>query len=314
MLRLGSGVRPWWLLAAAVVWASAGLAQADGPAPFRTLAAGVLTTIPPEMLPEETYGVHDVVELRATPGLQWTPAFTPAGGTLYQIAHGAHFRRRIWCLEFSFKPVRTIYVDIPEPSGKMQRKLIWYVVYRVKNLGNDLVPAAEPDGTVGVRREAGPVRFVPQFVLESHEYNKVYLDRILPAAIGPIQQREDPRRELLSTVEIARQPIPASTERQDRSVWGVATWEDVDPRVDFFSIYVQGLTNAYRWTDQAGQFRAGDPPGKGRRFVYKTLQLNFWRPGDRYRQETDRIRFGMPEGKESLYGGESGLAYAWVYR
>ena len=39
--------------------------------------------------------------------------------------------------------------------------------------------------------------------------------------------------------------LKQSTPEEDNSVWGLATWEDVDPRVDFFSVYIKGLTNAY---------------------------------------------------------------------
>ena len=117
-------------------------------------------------------------------------------------------------------------------------------------------------------------------MLESQQYKKAYLDRVLPLAMKAIQKREDPNRKLLDTVQMSEQPIPLSTADDDHSVWGVATWEFVDPRIDFFKIYVKGLTNAYRFADQAGAYKIGDTPGTGRVFAQKTLKLNFWRPGD----------------------------------
>jgi hypothetical protein len=33
----------------------------------------------------------------------------------------------------------------------------------------------------------------------------------------------------------------------DAERWGVAIWEDIDPRIDFFTIFVRGLTNSMRW-------------------------------------------------------------------
>jgi hypothetical protein len=84
----------------------------------------------------------------------------------------------------------------------------------------------------------------------------------------------------------------------------VATWEDVDPESDFFSIYVQGLTNAYRWEDTAGAVQAGSPPGTGKKFVQRTLKLNFWRPGDEFDLNEREIRYGAP--------GE--VDYEWVWR
>ncbi len=92
-------------------------------------------------------------------------------------------------------------------------------------------------------------------MLESHEYKKAYLDRLIPVAIEAIQQKEDPNRKLLSSVEIGSKLIPLSTELVDKSVWGVATWEDVDPRIDYFSVYVEGLTNAYQWIDPPGAYQ-----------------------------------------------------------
>ena len=41
------------------------------------------------------------------------------------------------------------------------------------------------------------------------------------------------------------------------TLWGVATWEDIDPRIVRFSVYVFGLTNAYRGkTSRASTSRA----------------------------------------------------------
>ncbi len=214
------------------------------------------------------------------------------------------FRRDIWCLEFTFRPPRMIWVDEPQASGKMQRKLIWYMIYHVKNTGKHLRPTKQSDGTFVVKPVDREVRFFPQFVLEAEEYKKAYLDRIIPVAIPAIQQKEDPNRKLLNSVEVGSKLIPVSTDLVDKSVWGVATWEDVDPRIDFFSIFVQGLTNAYQWDDPAGAFKTGDPPTTGRVMTEKTLMLNFWRPGDEYVEDQRIIRYGIP-GK---------VDYSWIYR
>ena len=151
-------------------------------------------------------------------------------------------------------------------------------------------------------------------MLESHEFEKAYLDRLIPTAIEPIRQREDPNRRLLNSVEMARTPVPPSTDQIDRSVWGVATWTDVDPRNDFLSINDQGRTNANRWVDPPGAYQAGDPPGKGRQFTRKTLQLNFWRPGDPLLEHEREIRYGVPKGQAAAYGVDEGVDYTWVYR
>ncbi len=278
---------------------------ATGAGPFRVLAPGVEVTIAPDRHEDETFSTHDMVEiLRGIPGLDWQPKLSPETQTLRDMATATVFRRDVWCLELTFKPVRMLWVDVPQPSGKMQRKLIWYLIYHVKNTGNHLRPASQADGTFGVEPVDRDVRFFPTFVLESHEYQKAYLDRIIPLAIRAIQQKEDPNRTLLSSVEVGSKKIPVSHGLVDRSVWGVATWEDVDPRIDFFSIFVGGLTNAYQWVDPPDGFAAGDPPTKGRQFRQKELLLNFWRPGDRFVEDRRQIRFGIP--------GQ--VDYRWVYR
>jgi hypothetical protein len=280
------------------------LPATDG-GPFRALAPGIEVTIPPDRQESETFSRHDMVEiLRGIPGLDWQPKLSPGSQTLRQMATGTVFRRDVWCLEFTFKPVRMIWVDVPQPSGKMQRKLVWYMIYHVRNPGNHLGPATAADGTYTVQPVDRDVRFFPTFVLESHEYEKAYLDRINPLAIRAIRQKEDPNRELLNSVDVGSRKIPLSHGLVDRSVWGVATWEDVDPRIDFFSVYVAGLTNAYQWVDPPDGFTAGDPPTTGRQLRAKELVLHFWRPGDRFVEDRREIRFGIP--------GQ--VDYAWVYR
>jgi hypothetical protein len=215
-----------------------------------------------------------------------------------------------------------IEVDVPVAGGGTARKLVLYLVYRVTNTGQVLKPIEGPDGVYTTQvGKGGPVRFVPQFVLESRDLltdgkpvAKEYLDRVIPDAVAAISKRETPGRMLLNSIEIAEQPIPVSDGRIDKSVWGVATWVDVDPRIDFFTVYVGGLTNAYRWVDNPTAYRPGDTPGRGRRFTRKFLQLNFWRPGDELSPNEREFRHGVPINKSDLYGVGDGVAYRWIYR
>ncbi len=272
---------------------------------FRQIISGVFQTVPADMRAEEATSVHDVVELLVnTPNIHWKPNLNPSSRTLKELATATTFRRTSFGFEFSFKTPRMIWVDVPQPSGKMQRKLIWYLLYQVKNPGGQIITVEQPDGTYRAETIQEPVRFEPHFVLESLEYKKAYLDRLIPVAVEAIRKREDSARPLLNSVEIAAKPIPVSSERLDNSVWGVATWEDVDSRIDFFSIYVQGLSNAYKWGDPPGAYKQGDPPGTGRVFAYKTLRLNFWRPGDEFVEDQREIRFGIPGKVDS----------EWIYR
>ena len=273
-------------LVTATVLCSPLFAQAPGNGgPHRKLAPGVLETVDPARKLDESFSRHDVVELLAVdPAFDWAKDVT--------------FRHDVWMLEFKFKPMRMVWVDIPQASGRMKKKLIWYMVYSVTNSGEVMHPVPSANKTYKVEYRRQPVRFLPEFLLESPEFKKVYPDRVIPVAVGPIQLREDRTRRFYTSVEISREIAVGQT------LWGVATWEDVDPRVDRFSVYVKGLTNAYRWRDMKGTYKKGDPILTGRRLSRKTLMLNFWRPGDEYFENEKEIRYGIP--------GE--VDYEWVYR
>ena len=122
---------------------------------------------------------------------------------------------------------------------------------------------------------------------------------------------------MLNSAEMLQKPIEVSTETEDKSVWGVATWQSgfqsgdmVDPRTDYFSVYVTGLSNAYRFADPAGTYKAGDPPATGRLYRQKTLQLNFWRPSDEFSEAETEIYLGTP----SDLGITGPIDYQWVFR
>jgi hypothetical protein len=353
--------------AAAALLTACCAAVVFGQQPRRQFAPGVLTTIPPAPQAEEMFsGPQPLVELPiAIKDLQYEPKLAAKSSTVYERSQVAVLRRTVWNLEFSFKPMRMISVDVPQATGRMQRQLVWYMVYRVRNLGNHLKPKGlitqdEAGADAEVRdpneaivelvdptvpeakelyekfkdytdevevfgRQTKELRFFPHFVLRSPEYNKEYLDRVIPAAMGPIKAREFPGRSdqpLYHSLNISEVPIAKSDETTDNSVWGVVTWTDIDPRVDYFMIYVQGLTNAYKFEDPEGAFKAGSPPGSGRKILKKTLQLNFWRPGDTVDPHEGEIRFGcrldpdLAEQQRILasYGVEKPVDYVWVYR
>lgn len=340
------------------------------PAAGPTFAPGILTTIPPAPEAEELFtGPRPLVELPIVlKDLQYEPQLAASSSTSFAKSEKAILRRTIWNLEFSFKPMRMIYVDVPQASGRMQRQLVWYMVYRVRNLGGhwrpkglisqEVLEAVKegqplPDANAELAalvRDAGgdlkrlyesfkettnevemfgrkttELRFFPHFVLAAPEFNKEYLDRVIPAALEPIRRREFaawPDQKLYDSLTISEVPLPVSTPEEDHSVWGVATWVDVDLRIDYFMVYVQGLTNAYRFEDPPGAFKAGDPPGTGRKITRKTLQLNFWRPGDAVNPREDEIFYGCrldPDPAEqreilSHYGVDRPIDHVWVYR
>ncbi len=288
----------------------------------RKLAPGVLTVIPPEPHEDETY--QGPLTLGNVTKLDWTPNFAPKSETIQAKASNVTIRHNVWNLEFAFKPVRMVHIDIPQPSGKMQRKLIWYLVYRVRNLGGHLNPVPAADKTykpelvdqvlnAGAAQPSDTIRFFPHFVLESTEVGKAYLDRIIPAAIPVIQLREMRGAKLHNSVEISQVSIPVVPRDGGPGVWGVVTWEDVDPRVDFFSIFVQGVTNAYR---------LGPSATGGIAQQLKTIQLNFWRPGDTENEHEGEIRYGVPAVTDpaeqaaicARYNIPRRVDYLWTYR
>lgn len=356
-------------------WSLLASLEAQQPTSRRRLDPSAVTVIPVSVEEAETVqGALPLPEIvTGKPDLEWTPHFVAKSQTVFERAKQVHLRRPIWGLEFTFKPLRMIKVDVPQPSLKMRSKLIWYMVYRVRYLGSDLYPvpasltevvAPSEDfwkqldraksvhvspltfppadaekgpldpvilgsykgfyqDVIGVGRKDLPARhFFPHFVLRSHDYNKEYLDRVIPAALGPVSIRERVGRKLLNSVEMSATPVEITDGRIDRGLWGIVTWEDIDPRTDHFSIYIQGLTNAYKFSDPTGVYKPGDPPGTGRKFRYKTLQLNFWRPGDSQMEHEKEVRYGIPVYKDAAeqrkvfqkYGVDKRLAYRWIYR
>jgi hypothetical protein len=291
MIRRGAW--PAAVIACAALVAMVQFVAAAEPKGFRVLGPGVLTVIPPDRATDDALQRADLLEItEGYPGPEWNwgPKLAAANTTLVERARMREYPRDIWCLEFAFKPPRLMDVDVPASDLKMQRKRIWYLVYRVRNAGGRRIitePAEGGEEKVVRRTETfeSPVTFAPQFVLESLEpvdaaegaaAYRGYLDRLVPSAMAAIRRREDPKRPLLDSVQMMETELAPGEER-----WGVAIWEDVDPRIDFFSIYVRGLTNAVRWRKRPGAaIRQGDPPGSDVEETLECLRLDFWRPGD----------------------------------
>ncbi len=252
------------------------------PKSFRALAPGVLQTIYPDNDPKEQVSRHDIVDLLAK-----DPDFGEREGVSRNLAKDVRYEHKVWGLEFTFKPVRMIEVNIPTPDGRLERKLIWYLLYNVRNPGPE------------------PVTFVPRMFLRSHDSKtrEWVPDMVIPVVVKAINEKEDPARKIHDSVTISAKPIPPAEQGVDRSVWGVATFamvnpktgqfESVDSETDEFSIYIQGLTNAYKMENKDGK----------RKYLRKTLQINFWRPGDEFFEDDSEIRYGMPDK----------LDYEWRY-
>lgn len=342
----------------------------------RKLGRGVLKVIQPEVLPEETRTYLPSVRGYMPPSFK--PATAPSTTTTAAMSRNIILRREIGCFEFAFTGLHVKVMEVPQPSGKMQRKTIWYLPYRIRNLGGHLspqglnetvqakfrkdtitvpsvsiedstgllgddrnpleLPERTYDETVidvdkmtdiakqdpktlvdsGLRKTDQTTRysmidrFFGRFILEGRvqtnyklrktptEFGlreagdddvidryqkKAYLDQVIPSVIPRIRELEDPSTVFHDSVSISRMSIPANPDPDSQGVWGVAVWQDLDPRLDYITIYVTGLSNAFQVFEM--------PDGK-KKFKYKTLQLNFWRPGDIHDEEDDRIRYGIP--------------------
>lgn len=274
------------------------------------LAPDALEIIPstPEQ-GETALGPVDLPLVAKYPDLAWTPNYLPVSNTLLGKSKDVIFRNDVYALEFAFKPVRMIQVN---------DKLVWYLLYRVRNVGGDLRPEPNKDN-YGNEIFSDPkavstqwVRFFPTFKLNSISAKREYMDTINPAAKALIAAKERVGQPIYDSIEMQQQKIPLSTEADNHEVWGVATWEDVDPRTNFFAVQVKGLTNAQKLESRDGKIS----------YLQKVLVLHFSRPGDTVDQLEDTIRFGVPAIDDAdrqkyvldQYGLKERLDHLWIYR
>ncbi len=273
--------------------------------PFRKLAPGVMQDVIPDRKAGETIERHDVTELLYL-------------DDTFDFAKNATFRHEVWMLDFRYKPIRMLWADIPGPDARMQRKLVWYMVYQVRNPGKvfrsvqDNKPVPEQN-LFKLETVDKPVRFIPVFTLEVHNAlrkevegsAKAGVEQYIPIVLPAIRAREDKNREFLTSANMAEKEI-----RVGETVWGVATWTDVDPNNVWFSVYVEGLTNAYKFVDDPAKYAASKGKGLSREIRTKVLKLNFWRPGDEFTVKETQVRCGVPE----LPGGPPlRPSFEWVW-
>ena len=196
----------------------------------------------------------------------------------------------MWIMEeFVFIQPRMITVEVP---GK-GRKLLWYMLYRVKNKGDS------------------PRLFVPKFRLVDDKAN-AYLDTIIPKAQRAIQSREDPLQPLENSVTAIGELEPSVEEGIDKALYAVAIWEDVNPRLKSFDILIEGLSNGFKeLKDPTTGEPIKDPVTGQTKAQRKTLILKFARPGDEF-LPTEGAKFSDVKGvseREVRY-----LGYDWIYQ
>jgi hypothetical protein len=329
--------KSWMLLVCSAAFAGAALgdlastAEAQDSVPVRAgrrLAADAFHTIPPSTEVGETVvGPIDLPYLQEAQGLEWAPPtfpdgrpfYSPASDTLLAMGKDVAFRREVWGLEFAFKPVRMIPVQIPDEAGEVQTKLVWYLLYRVRYLGDEIKPKASQDqfgnefftaSEPSLSEDGRP--FIAHFSLNVHELGGTYSSQFIPEALGPIAERERIGKPLYDSIAIQKKKIKLTTARENNEVWGVATWVGVASITDFFSVEIRGLTNAQRAEVENGEVKTSQ----------KTLVLNFSRPGDTVNELADQIRYGVPASDDPQeqaailrqYGLQERLDHYWIYR
>lgn len=168
----------------------------------------------------------------------------------------------LWMMEVQMKPVRMISVTLTNPeTGEQQVENVWYIVYKAVNRPlpfkqdmSDTAPQNDED------QEPLEPLFVPVFTLRTDDITngepvqKTYQDVVLPEAQAAINRREG--REYKNSVEIM-QPVPEPTPKEQgdaNALYGVVMWRGVDRNTDYFTIYMTGFSNGYRYVNDPVSF------------------------------------------------------------
>jgi hypothetical protein len=246
------------ILVASGVPATRAQEAAEGQAPAEPAAAKDVKAEFPDPAP------MPVLDLASS--LHTTPVKRGVRGYNVQMVDASLLPRDkagIWVLDFAFKPVRILTVDLP---GK-GRRYLHYMYYRVVN------------------RTGKPRMFVPQFTLVTDTGQRKE-DTVIPQAVELIKSREDYSIPLLGAVNIMGMIPPSKKDLMDDAVYGVAVWEGVDPAADRFSVYVRGLSDGYQVVK---------PPGDAKPVTrYKTLRIDFIRRGDEHNLNEKEIQLLEP--------------------
>jgi hypothetical protein len=238
---------------------------AEAPPPAQDPANTPNAAPPPAANQDKLPGPKPIQEVQLGPTLRTKPVPQRPPGPNWLVVDPTPLpkdRDNIWILDFAFKPLRMIDIELP---GKGRRK-IHYLYYRVIN------------------HSGQPVRFVPQFTLVT-DSGKRYDDVVLPQAIPLIQNREDPTTPLAGSITSTGTLMPSTKQGVDDAFFGVAVWDNVDFRADAFKIYVRGLSDGYQIVKS--------PDGK-EITRFKALRIDFARPGDEFNPTEREIRLLEP--------------------
>lgn len=214
----------------------------------------------------------------------------------------------LWISEIQYKSVRLMRLPVVDPAtGKTSDELVWYMVWRlIPRDYTELAGAGRPDllkklsdpdqdplnDTDALR--ANSIQ-IPRFVIQLEDEGVMtrYEDevnlQIQKAVFAREMGRKGENLKLLNSVE-AIQEVSAPVSNDPavdpdplaKAVYGVAVWRNIDPKTDFFSVRISGLTNAYRiHKDDSGQQAVAE----------KVVVQKFKRPGDEFLQDEAEFRF-----------------------
>ena len=159
-----------------------------------------------------------------------------------------------WELKFEHSKPRRVVVEL---AGERIPKAYWFITYTVTN-------DTETD-----------VEFLPQFLMVSKDGVVKRSDRVVPKAVFDRVKAATNNTLLESALRVAGTLRVGEDQAKD----GVAIWEEPEPRMGAFTIFVTGLSGeSTPLTDDNGQI-LNDKDGKPI-LLFKTLQLDYNVSGD----------------------------------
>ncbi len=156
----------------------------------------------------------------------------------------------LWIHEIRFKTMRMIETEVTDPrTGTKRPELFYYLVYNAVNREiesrkdeADVVPVNPYD------KDPVPNLLVPKLTLVSTDngVRRIVEDTIVPEAQRAIERREGVK--LLNSVQAVQRVTEAyATGDEDAKGFnGVAVFRAVNPRTDYFTVFLTGFSNGYK--------------------------------------------------------------------